>query len=55
MGSDLLWHPVRTVTIGFVEHQSSPMFLWVQSGNEAGMAKIMAERTVNGKTTIAWK
>lgn len=55
MGSDLLSHPVRTVTIGCVEHQSSPMFLWVQSGNEAGMAKIMAERTVNGKTTIAWK
>lgn len=30
MGSDLLSHPVRTVAIGCVQHQSSPMFLWAE-------------------------
>ncbi|MGH9528938.1 MAG: DUF2911 domain-containing protein [Terriglobales bacterium] len=49
MGSDLR-PPVENFIIGCTQHQSGPIFLWMQSGRYVAYAKIMAEKITNGKT-----
>jgi hypothetical protein len=51
MGSDVR-PPVENFTIGCMQHQSGPIFLWMQSGTRVAYAKILAEKIAEGKTTF---
>ena len=57
LGSGAQSSPVENFTIGCMQHQSAPIFLWMQSqssGSYAHYAKIMAKRVIDGKTTMFW-
>lgn len=43
MGYDLLNPPRQDFVIGCLERNNSPMFIWMESGNRVGYAKLMAE------------
>jgi hypothetical protein len=53
MGYDLT-HSVDNFTIGCYQQPHAPMFLWMQSGTRVAYAKILAERTTEGKTEYLW-
>jgi hypothetical protein len=49
-GFDVLNPPRQGVAIGCLEHDRSPMFIWMESGNQVGLMKIMAEHVATDGT-----
>jgi Protein of unknown function (DUF2911) len=54
MGFDRSRPPVETFGIGCAQHKAVPIFVWMESGTHVAYAKIMVEKTKDGKTEYLW-
>lgn len=55
MGSDVSPRaPANTFVIGCTQSKDAPIFVWIESGTQIALAKIMAETTRDGQPDLLW-
>lgn len=55
MGSDVRsGQPLQTLVIGCTQNNDAPIFVWMEAGTRVALAKIMVEKTQQGKTEYLW-